>query len=109
MKDTLGQGVLFFIERFPLFRGWNWGQVDLSFIERCSLFGVSFIGGSTVLTLRSVCAKHAFSPYTSCAYFRKFVILILLGGHYMEHRRVLFSNWLIAKHPPHSNAHTQEV
>ena len=26
------------------------GRIDLSFIERCSLFGVSFIRGSTVYT-----------------------------------------------------------
>ena len=50
-KDTLG----------PLYRGFhylevkmywynrNWDEyVDLYFIERCSLFGVSFIRGSTV-------------------------------------------------------------
>ena len=41
IKDMLGQEVLSFIERFPLF-----GSVDLSFI---ALFGVSFIGGFTVM------------------------------------------------------------
>ena len=26
IKDTLGQGILSFIERFPLFGGWNWDE-----------------------------------------------------------------------------------
>ena len=33
---------------------YNLGRVDMSFIERCSLFRVSFIGGSTVLFLCTV-------------------------------------------------------
>ena len=46
----LGQGVLSFIERCPLFGGYNvqdLGRVVLSVMERCALFGVTFIGGCT--------------------------------------------------------------
>ena len=46
-NETLGQGVLSFIESFPLFGGYNvlvciMGiGTSLCFIERCSLFAVS--------------------------------------------------------------------
>ena len=59
-------------------------------------------------TLRSIYAKFAFLRILS-ARISVNLSRVLLGGHYMEHRRVLFSNWLIAKHPPHSNAYTQAV